>query len=80
MVKQTKNIGRGITIKQDASIKKEIINNANKDRKVNVNFNKYYFVKRTRKDKIKNIIKFLFKKSGPSLIIPSRDLYKTNSL
>ena len=80
LVKQTKNIGRGLTIKQDSSIKKEIINNANKDRKVNVNFNKYYFVKRTRKDKIKNIIKFLFKKPGPSLIIPSRDLYKTNSL
>ena len=75
-IKQTKNIERGITIKQDVSIKREIISNINKDK--NANLNKYFFTKKTRKDKIKNIIKFLFKKSGPSLIIPKRDLYKKN--
>ena len=75
-VKQTKNITRGITIKQDVSIKREIINYTNKDKITNLN--KYYLTKKTKKEKIKNIIKFLFKKTGPSLIIPKRDLYKKN--
>ena len=73
-VNQTKNITRGITIKQDVSIKREIINYSNKD--TITNLNKYYLTKKTKKEKIRNIIKFLFKKSGPSLINPKRDLYK----
>ena len=71
-VKQTKNIAAGITIKQDASIKKEIINNLSKNKNININIDKY--VKKTKKEKIKNIFKFLFKKIDASLIIPKRDL------
>ena len=71
-IKQTKNIAKGVTIKQEASIKREAINNIVKNKKTN--FNKYYFTKRTKKEKIKNIIKFLFKKIDHSLIIPKRDL------
>ena len=71
-IKQTKNIAKGVTIKQEASIKREAINNIAKNKKTN--FNKYYFTKRTKKEKIKNIIKFLFKKIDHSLIIPKRDL------
>ena len=68
--KQTKNIAKGITIKQDASIKKEMINNLTKNK--NVNIDKY--IKKDKKEKIKNIFKFLFKKLDASLIIPKRDL------
>ena len=71
-IKQTKNIAKGVTIKQEASIKREAINNIAKNKKTN--FDKYYFTKRTKKEKIKNIIKFLFKKIDHSLIIPKRDL------
>ena len=71
-IKQTKNISKGVTIKQEASIKRETIKNISKNK--NTNFDKYYFTKRTKKEKIKNIIKFLFKKIDHSLIIPKRDL------
>ena len=71
-IKQTINISAGITIKQDISIKKEIINNISNNK--NPNFDKYLFSKKSKKEKFKNIIKFLFKSIDDSLIIPKRDL------
>jgi len=71
-IKQTINISTGITIKQDISIKKEIINNISNNK--NPNFDKYLFSKKSKKEKFKNIIKFLFKSIDDSLIIPKRDL------
>ena len=72
-INQTKNISKGITIKQEISIKKETINNITKN-KTTAHLDKYFFTKLTKREKIKNIIKFLFKKIDDTLIIPKRDL------
>lgn len=71
-IKQTKNISAGITIKQNVSIQREAIKYTLRNNKTN--FEKLYFTKKTKKEKIMNIIKFLFKKQDNSLIIPKRDL------
>ena len=72
-INQTKNISKGITVKQEVSIKRETINNFSKN-KTTIHLDKYFLTKLTKKEKIKNIIKFLFKKIDDTLIIPNRDL------
>ena len=72
-IKQTKNIATGITIKQLISIKREAINNISNHIN-NSDLNKDYFTKKTKKEKIVNIFKFLFKKIDNSLVVPKRDL------
>ena len=74
--KQTRNIGAGLTIKQDSSIKKEILNMSYNEQRTNLSRN--FLAKKTKKEQINNIIKFLFKKIDQSLIIPKRDLYLNN--
>ena len=73
-IKQTNIIGSGLTIKQNNSIQKELMNNSISQKKVV--FNKDYLSKKSKKEKFKNIIKFLTKKTSKSLIVPKRDLFK----
>ena len=56
-IKQTKTIGSGLTIKQNSSIQKEIINYS-LDQK-NIEFDKDYLSKKNIKEQFKNIIIFL---------------------
>ena len=72
-INQTKNISKGITVKQEVSIKREAIKKKKKNKTI-THLDKYFFNKLTKKEKIKNIIKFLFKKIDDTLIIPNRDL------
>ena len=72
--KQTRIIGYGLTIKQNSSIQKEIVDNSIKQK--NVVFDKDYFAKKSIKEQFKNIKKFLSKKIDKSLIIPERDLFR----
>ena len=71
-VKQTKTISSGLTIKQNNSIQKEIVDNSlNKN---NIKFDKDYLSKKSINERFYNIKKFLTKKIDKSLIIPERDL------
>ena len=72
-VKQTKTISSGLTIKQNNSIQKEIVDNSlNKN---NIKFDKDYLSKKSMNERFDNIKKFLTKKIDKSLIIPERDLF-----
>ena len=72
--RQTKSIGSGLTIKQNNSIHKEIVDNSLKNQ--NVQFDKNYLSKKSMKEQFHNIIEFLKRKIDKSLIVPQRDLYK----
>lgn len=72
--RQTKNIGSGLTIKQNHSIQKEIVDNSLKNEKVQ--FDKKYLSKKSMKEQWDNIVEFLKRKIDKSLIDPQRDLYK----
>ena len=73
LIKQTKSIGSGLTIKQNNSIQKEILHNSLNNKKTE--FDKNLLAKKSKKEQFNNIIKFLKKKIEKSLIIPSRDLF-----
>ena len=73
-IKQTRAISSGLTIKQNNSITNEYFNNS-LNRK-NIEFDKDYFSKKSLKEKFNNIIIFLRKKIGKSLIVPERDLFE----
>ena len=72
-IRQTKTISSGLTIKQNNSIQKEIVENSLY--KNNIKFDKDYLSKKTIKERFNNIMKFLTKKIDKSLIAPERDLY-----
>ena len=71
---QCYHIQRGFTIKQIMSINNKLneLSFKNPNKKINCN----YIRRLSCKEKIKNIISFLFKKVDKSLIIPERDLIK----
>ena len=72
--RQTKSIGSGLTLKQNNSIHKEIVDNSLKNQ--NVQFDKNYLSKKSLKEQFHNIVEFLKRKIDKSLIVPQRDLYK----
>ena len=69
---QSCHIGRKLTVKQIKSINDKINDLKLKNPNENIEYN--FFRKVTIKEKIRNIISFLFTKVDKSLIIPERDL------
>ena len=76
-VVQTYNISRGLTFKQTLSINEKIDEIRKKGSKQQISY--CYRRNYTFKEKLINIIKFLFTKVDKSLIIPERDLF-TNKI
>ena len=72
--RQSDYISSGYTIKQTQSIRDELMNIYNS--KSNNKLKDEFIRKRTFKEKVMNIIKFLKADNGPSLIIPERDLIR----
>ena len=69
---QTTQIGRGFTIKQSISIHEKMWDLRERGLNKTIDYN--YYRRLNRKEKIRNIIKFLFAKMDKSLIVPERDL------
>ena len=72
LCKQTHNISRGITLKQDKSINDKITDLSKNNSNLKISNN--YLRNLSFIEKIKNIISFLLTKMDKSLIIPERDL------